>query len=152
MFEAVIAGIISGVIVSIASWFFHHYRKPKIELKYGAGGTLTLVYHRLTPIVIGGSWALEIGRDIFVTPSGRAATYGIVVKPFEQQVLLSMREYIAGEAIAVSYKRLPFFPLRWSKKMTVAYEMQKEADLMLDYLDHEKSPDGWRATVVQITT
>lgn len=150
MWQGILAGIVSGIIVSISSVLLHHRRKPVFELRYANQKTLTLIYHRLTPIVIGGTWGFEIGNDLLSTPDERAASSGIVLPAFGQKNLTNQCDLEIGTSIVISYKRLRLYPVRTRKKILKALNWSQEPDALLELLDTRRSRAGWRVKSVEI--
>lgn len=115
MTNAVVSGIISGLIVSVVVWFIGYCQKPRFELRYAASGKATLFNNRFRTVVLGGTWVLGTSDGVLSTADARAGTSSIILKRMTQ-TYWDTRDISVGDYVEISYRRCPLFPLSREKK------------------------------------
>lgn len=104
-----VAGLISGLLVSVTLWLINHFNKPKFAYFHVGDSTGHFYYNRLRPIIIGGSFVICHGPALYER-SPRGGDGGFYLGPNGDQVFSTCSTTGAigpGQIIDFTYRYAP---------------------------------------------
>lgn len=156
-----VAGLISGLLVSVTLWLINHFNKRKFEYFHAGGNTGHFYYNRLRPIIIGGSFVICHGPALYER-SPRGGDGGFYLGPNGDQVFSTGSSTGAigpGQSIDFTYRYAPLSYLLNKDARQAAY-FQTMDPVHLNGLDNEgrnasrdsrSERKGWRQARVTMT-
>lgn len=156
-----VAGLISGLLVSVTLWLINHFNKPKFEYFHTGDNTGHFYYNRLRPIIIGGSFVICHG-SAFYERSPRGGDGGFYLGPKGDQVFStgsSTGAIVPGQLIDFTYRYAPLGYLL-NKEARQTAHLQTMDPIHLTGLENEgrnasreirSERRGWRQARVTMT-
>lgn len=133
------AGVVSGIVVAIALWFFRVWRKPALELFHVGPQRAVIRNNRFRAVLLAGAWEFGNG-EVFFRPDGFRGGNGSFYIPRYGEIIVGTSYFAPGQTADAAYKHV-----KNTRKISkrISLEEENKVDVSQVVVSPEQFPE-WK--------